>query len=71
MQLLETCYQHPNYLDRYYSLNPQGLLGSKRVLVLVDDEVLDDLDSEWADAIEETDTLASHEQTIASGDSKK
>ena len=41
------------------------------MLVLVDDEVLDDLDSEWADAIEETDTLASHEQTIASGDSKK
>jgi len=56
-QLLETCYRHPNYLDRYYSLNPQGLLGSKRVLVVVDDEVLDDIDSDWADAIEETATL--------------
>ena len=56
-QLLATCYEHPNYLDRYYSLNPQGLLGSKRVLVVVDDEVLDDLDSDWADAIEETATL--------------
>ncbi len=56
-QLLATCYQQPNYLDRYYSLNPQGLLGSKRVLVLVDDEVIDGLDPEWADAIEETATL--------------
>ncbi len=50
-QLLATCYQHPNYLDRYYSLNPQGLLGSKRVLVVVDDEAKDDLDPDWADTI--------------------
>ena len=56
-QLLATCYQHPNYLDRYYSLNPQGLLGSKRVLVVVDDEVIDGLDPDWADSIEETATL--------------
>ncbi len=60
-RLLATCYQHPNYLDRYYSLNPQGLLGSKRVLVLLNDEVMDDLDPEWADAIEETATLVSHD----------
>lgn len=56
-ELLEVCYQQPNYLDRYYSLNPQGLLGSKRVLVLVDDEIIDQLDEDWADAIEETATL--------------
>ena len=56
-QLLATCYAHPNYLDRYYSLNPQGLLGSKRVLVVVDDEVMNDLDPDWADTIEETATL--------------
>ncbi len=56
-QLLATCYQHPNYLDRYYSLNPQGLLGSKRVLIVVDDEVIDSVDPDWADAIEETATL--------------
>jgi hypothetical protein len=55
--LLETCYQHPNYLDRYYSLNPQGLLGSKRVLVLVEDDVMENLDEQWADSIEETATL--------------
>jgi hypothetical protein len=56
-QLLSTCYQHPNYLDRYYSLNPQGLLGSKRVLIVVDDEVIDTVDPDWADAIEESATL--------------
>jgi hypothetical protein len=55
--LLATCYEKPNYLDRYYSLNPQGLLGSKRVLVVVEDEEIDDLDPDWADAIEETATL--------------
>jgi len=56
-QLLATCYQQPNYLDRYYSLNPQGLLGSKRVLIVVDDEVIDTVDPDWADAIEESATL--------------
>ena len=56
-QLLATCYQHPNYLDRYYSLNPQGLLGSKRVLIVVDDAVIDTVDPDWADAIEESATL--------------
>lgn len=56
-QLLATCYQHPNYLDRYYSLNPQGLLGSKRVLIVVDDAVIDTVDEDWADAIEESATL--------------
>jgi hypothetical protein len=38
-------------------LNPQGLLGSKRVLIVVDDEVIDTVDPDWADAIEETATL--------------
>ena len=56
-QILATCYQQPNYLDRYYSLNPQGLLGSKRVLVVVDDEIIDSVDPDWADSIEETATL--------------
>ena len=56
-RILATCYQQPNYLDRYYSLNPQGLLGSKRVLVVVDDDVIDTLDSDWLDAIEESAVL--------------
>ena len=56
-RILATCYQQPNYLDRYYSLNPQGLLGSKRVLVVVDDDVIDTLDGDWLDAIEESAVL--------------
>ena len=44
-QLLASCYRHPNYLDRYYSLNPHGLLGSKRVLIKRGDEALSS--DEW------------------------
>ncbi len=56
-RLLETCYQFPNYLDRYYSLSPQGLLGSKRVLIMIDDAIIDTVDADWADSIEESATL--------------
>ena len=56
-RLLSACYKHPTYLDRYYSLNPQGLLGSKRVLVAIDNEVIDCVDQDWADEIEEAATL--------------
>lgn len=52
-ELLATCYRQPNYLDRYYSLNPQGLLGSKRVVIAVREPVADD----WAEAIEDSATL--------------
>jgi radical SAM superfamily enzyme YgiQ (UPF0313 family) len=31
--LLETCYETTSYLDRYYSLHPGQLLGSKRLIV--------------------------------------
>lgn len=51
--LLSVCYRNPNYLDRYYSLNPQGLLGSKRVVV----QVAESVDDDWADAILDTATL--------------
>jgi hypothetical protein len=33
--LLATCYQNPTYLDRYYSLHPGPLLGSKRLVVAI------------------------------------
>lgn len=51
--VLSVCYQQPNYLDRYYSLNPQGMLGSKRVVIKVPEHV----DEEWADAMLDTATL--------------
>ncbi len=57
--LLASCYRRPNYLDRYYSLSPQGLQGSKRVLVLLDDEVIEHSDPAWLDSIEELATLVS------------
>lgn len=51
--VLSVCYQQPNYLDRYYSLNPQGMLGSKRVVI----KLRDDVDDDWADAMLEAATL--------------
>ncbi len=51
--LLGVCYQHPNYLDRYYSLNPQGLLGSKRVVIKLSDIA----DEDWADSVLDSATL--------------
>jgi Radical SAM superfamily/B12 binding domain len=50
-ELLAICYQRPNYLDRFYSLSPQGSQGSKRVLVLVDGEAYDAADPDWIEVI--------------------
>lgn len=49
-EVLATAYAYPNYLDRYYSLNPHGLLGSKRVLVKHGDEIYSSDD--WVDFLE-------------------
>jgi hypothetical protein len=61
--LLGVCYRQPNYLDRYYSLNPQGLLGSKRVVISMakagDHHWADD---PWSEAIEESATLVDAQQ---------
>ena len=55
--LLNACYEHPNYLDRYYSLNPGGLLGSKRVLICLRAEVRSQIDREWLDRVGESCTI--------------
>ena len=39
--LLATCYRTTNYLDRYYSLHPGRLLGSKRLFILLPLEMRD------------------------------
>lgn len=52
-RILGVCYRQPNYLDRYYSLNPQGLLGSKRIVIKLEQEIDDD----WSEAIQESATL--------------
>jgi hypothetical protein len=48
-QMLEAAYASPSYLDRYYSLNPQGWLGSKRVLIKQGDEIY--ASDEWLDNV--------------------
>lgn len=50
--ILSTAYARPNYLDRYYSLNPQGWLGSKRVLIKHGTEIY--TSDEWVDWLEAT-----------------
>jgi hypothetical protein len=35
--LLARCYENPTYLDRYHSLHPGRLPGSKRLIVLAPD----------------------------------
>lgn len=53
-EVLAVCYREPNYLDRYYSLTPQGMLGSKRVVIKLSD---DDVDDDWADSMLDSATL--------------
>jgi len=51
--LLETCYSSSSYLDLYYSLHPNRLLGAKRLIVLVPGEHRARLGREWIDRIGE------------------
>lgn len=55
-QILATAYALPNYLDRYYSLNPHGLLGSKRVLIKHGREIYSS--DEWVDWLDARETSA-------------
>ncbi len=63
-RLLEACYRKPNYLDRYYSLNPNGTLGSKRVLILLPAECRDQLPEEWLAQVGESCTIVYHGRPI-------
>jgi radical SAM superfamily enzyme YgiQ (UPF0313 family) len=55
--LLTECYRTSNYLDRYYGLNPEGLLGSKRLLILVPAAQRDHVAESWIDDVGEFATL--------------
>ncbi|MFO0944099.1 MAG: radical SAM protein [Pirellulales bacterium] len=63
-KLLEACYQRPNYLDRYYSLNPNGTLGSKRVLILTPAAWRSGIDADWLEQVGQSATIAYHGQAI-------
>ena len=56
-KLLSCCYENPNYLDRYYSLNPTGLLGSKRLLVCLPADLRPNVDLAWLDSLGESATI--------------
>lgn len=55
--LLRECYRTSNYLDRYYGLNPEGLLGSKRLLILLPAEQRRNVAEQWIDDVGEFATL--------------
>lgn len=57
-RMLQVCYRKPSYLDRFYSLNPNGNLGSKRVLVLLPSDIRSDLDRAWLEGIGQSATVA-------------
>jgi hypothetical protein len=49
--LLAACYRTPTYLDRYYSLHPGRLLGSKRLFVLLPPGANESTSPDWLDQI--------------------
>ncbi len=63
-KLLEACYRRPNYLDRYYSLNPNGTLGSKRVLILTPAAWRTAIDADWLEQVGQSATIAYHGEAI-------
>ncbi len=55
--LLSACYRTTTYLDRYYSMQPGRLLGSKRLVVLLPAQWRDRLSESWLAQASETATL--------------
>jgi hypothetical protein len=55
--LLAACYRTSTYLDRYYSLHPGRLLGSKRLAVLLPLALRADLDDAWRRRVADFATL--------------
>jgi radical SAM superfamily enzyme YgiQ (UPF0313 family) len=56
--LLEACYRVPTYLDRYYSLAPGGVKGTKRIVVLVPGSQRAHVGAAWIGAVGECATVA-------------
>jgi hypothetical protein len=56
--VLAACQESPSYLDRYYALQPGGLLGAKRLVVLLPLRLREHLPPAWLDALAEVATLA-------------
>lgn len=56
-ELQQTCYRRTTYLDRYYSIFPGPMKGSKRIIVLLDETLRDRLQTERLAALEEFATI--------------
>jgi hypothetical protein len=54
---LEACHPSASYLDLYYSLHPNRLLGAKRLVVLLPGEDRSRLGPEWIDEVGQYATL--------------
>ncbi|MGO8747366.1 MAG: B12-binding domain-containing radical SAM protein [Thermoguttaceae bacterium] len=52
-KLLESCFPTSSYLDRFYSLHPNRLLGAKRLVVLMPEKLRGQAPAPWIEAIEE------------------
>ena len=57
--LLATCYETTTYLDRYYSMHPGRLLGSKRLVVLLSAEQRSAAGKSWRESVAEYTTCIS------------
>jgi radical SAM superfamily enzyme YgiQ (UPF0313 family) len=60
--LLSTCYRTTTYLDRYYSLHPGRLLGSKRLVVALPQEPQRQPSESWRHSVAEYATLLFFDQ---------
>ncbi len=76
--LLEACFSSTSYLDLFYSLHPNRLLGAKRLVVLLPAEQRSRVGPEWVDdvgryatllwrgGVLDEDDLAPHEHAVSS-----
>jgi radical SAM superfamily enzyme YgiQ (UPF0313 family) len=55
--LRQACYRRTTYLDRFYSILPGPMRGSKRIVLLLDDALRDRLQTERLEALEEFATV--------------
>jgi hypothetical protein len=55
--LMAVCQETPTYLDKFYALQPGGLNGAKRLVVVLPREIRAELEIEWIDDIGDYATL--------------
>ncbi|MBV9125277.1 MAG: B12-binding domain-containing radical SAM protein [Planctomycetes bacterium] len=55
--LMAACLANPTYLDKYYALQPGGMNGAKRLILVLPRSLRERLPPEWREAVGETATL--------------